>query len=265
MSLSLCMIVKNEERCILRCLESIVGVVDEMIIVDTGSTDGTKAIIGQFKLNHPEIDVKLLDFEWIDDFSAARNFALSKATGTYILHLDADDYLLRDDLPKLLSLKKFLLKQKKPYLIVNHYLSVRNNVVVDDLLITRIFPNHPLLRYKRVVHESIDDGIRAFQGLIKKHSSIRFIHDGYDPAVVDEQAKLKRNIKLLNKAIQRDPNDYVSLIFFGREMSRFDLVKGLNLLYKVLPMVPVDDKFWYDYCSKLIRSLEHDFVNYSIK
>ena len=76
-TISLCMIVKNEERILARCLDSVKDLVDEIIIVDTGSADATKRIAAEYT-------DKIYDFTWIDDFSAARNFAFSKATGDYI-------------------------------------------------------------------------------------------------------------------------------------------------------------------------------------
>lgn len=100
-TVSLCMIVKNEQDIISRCLDCIKPIVDEIIIVDTGSTDRTKEIASSYTS-------RIFDFEWIDDFSAARNFAFSKATKDYILWLDADDVLLEEDQNKLLHLKKSL-------------------------------------------------------------------------------------------------------------------------------------------------------------
>ncbi len=85
-TVSLCMIVKNEERTLARCLDSIKDLVDEMIIVDTGSTDRTKEIAAAY-------NAKLYDFKWIDDFSAARNFSFSKATCDYIYMADADEVI----------------------------------------------------------------------------------------------------------------------------------------------------------------------------
>ncbi|MED0980297.1 glycosyltransferase family 2 protein [Bacillus paramycoides] len=92
------MIVKNEEQTISRCLDSVKDIVDEVIIVDTGSTDATKEIVKEYKS-------KIYDFKWIDDFSAARNFAFSKATKKYILWLDADDLIAEEDKKKFLQLK----------------------------------------------------------------------------------------------------------------------------------------------------------------
>ena len=85
-TISLCMIVKNEEQVLARCLDSVADLMDEIIIVDTGSTDKTKEIAAQYT-------DKIYDFEWIDDFSAARNFAFSKASMDYIYSADADEVL----------------------------------------------------------------------------------------------------------------------------------------------------------------------------
>ena len=83
---SLCIIAKNEEKTLLRCLESVKGIFDEIIIVDTGSTDGTKLTARRYT-------DKVYDFEWVYDFSAARNYAFSKAEHEYAMWLDADDVI----------------------------------------------------------------------------------------------------------------------------------------------------------------------------
>lgn len=100
-SISLCMIVKNEELVLKRCLESVKEIADEIIIVDTGSEDSTKDIAGAFT-------DKIYDFKWINDFSKARNYSFSKATKDYILWLDADDVILESDKIKFLTLKETL-------------------------------------------------------------------------------------------------------------------------------------------------------------
>ena len=95
---SLCMIVRNEEAVLERCLDSVAELVDEIILVDTGSTDDTKKIASKFS-------AKIYDFPWRDDFSAARNYAVAQAVGDYWFWLDADDVLLPSDRQKLLALK----------------------------------------------------------------------------------------------------------------------------------------------------------------
>ena len=84
--ISLCMIVKNEEKILTRCLDSVADLVDEIVIVDTGSTDATKKIAANYT-------DKIYDFTWVDDFSAARNFAFSKAEKDYIYTADADEVI----------------------------------------------------------------------------------------------------------------------------------------------------------------------------
>lgn len=101
MTISLCMIVRNEEETLPRCLDSVGDVVDEIIIVDTGSTDGTKAAAAAYTQ-------KIFDFPWIQDFSAARNFAFDQATMEYQLWLDADDILPPQEREKLRRLKETL-------------------------------------------------------------------------------------------------------------------------------------------------------------
>ena len=100
-TISLCMIVKNEEDVLARCLDCVEDIVDEIIIVDTGSKDNTKKIARKYTN-------KIIDFKWIDDFSAARNYSFSKATKDYILWLDADDIILSEDIKKFKELKQTL-------------------------------------------------------------------------------------------------------------------------------------------------------------
>ena len=100
-TVSLCMIVKNEEEHLPRCLRSVRDLVEEIIIVDTGSTDGTKELAASF-------GAKLYDFAWCDDFSAARNFSFSKAAADYCMWLDADDVLADKDREAFLCMKDTL-------------------------------------------------------------------------------------------------------------------------------------------------------------
>lgn len=100
-TISLCLIVKDEEKVLSRCLATVKDIADEIIIVDTGSTDRTKEIAAGYT-------DRIYDFRWNDDFAAARNYAFSQATMEYTLWLDADDILLEEDRQKLRELKKNL-------------------------------------------------------------------------------------------------------------------------------------------------------------
>lgn len=103
-TITLCMIVKNEEAVLARCLDTVADLVDEIIIVDTGSTDTTKEIAQQYT-------EYVYDFEWIDDFSAARNYAFSKATKEYIYTADADEVISPENRQKFFWLKENLLPE----------------------------------------------------------------------------------------------------------------------------------------------------------
>ena len=103
-TISLCMIVKNEERILARCLDSVAELMDEIVIVDTGSTDRTKEIAARYT-------DKIYDFQWIHDFSAARNFAFSKASMEYIYSADADEVLSEENRERFRILKENLLPE----------------------------------------------------------------------------------------------------------------------------------------------------------
>ena len=104
MTISICMIVKNEEQVLKRCLDSCADLADEIIIVDTGSTDGTKKIAAEYT-------DKIFDFEWIGDFSAARNYAFSLCSMDYIYSVDADEVLDEENRERFRILKRELLPE----------------------------------------------------------------------------------------------------------------------------------------------------------
>lgn len=120
-SISLCMIVKNEEQVLQRCLDSMKAAMDEIIIVDTGSSDRTKEIAKEYT-------EQVYDFAWTGSFSDARNFAASKATKEYIYTADADEYLDAENLEKLLQLKHILLPEIEMVQMLYHTVGAHNTV-----------------------------------------------------------------------------------------------------------------------------------------
>jgi len=112
-AISLCMIVRNEEKVLGRCLSCVQKFADEIIIVDTGSSDRTKEIAYAFT-------DKVYDFTWIDDFAAARNFAFSKGTGEYLFWLDADDVITEKEREKLMDLKQRLDKEQPDVVMMKY-------------------------------------------------------------------------------------------------------------------------------------------------
>jgi len=150
-TISLCIIVKNEEDVIGRCLDSVQGIVDEIIIVDTGSTDRTKEIVKKYTS-------KLYDFVWIDDFSAARNFAFSLATNNYILWLDADDVILEADRELFLELKKVLDPAVDSVTMHYHLSQDVNGKVTSSLRRNRLVKRSNNFKWIGAVHEYLEVG-----------------------------------------------------------------------------------------------------------
>ncbi len=147
-TISLCMIVKNEEQTLARCLDSVLGVADEIIIVDTGSTDRTKEIAMRYT-------ERVYDFTWIDDFSAARNEAFSRATKDYCLWLDADDVLLKEDKQQFLQLKQMLSPEINTVMMRYHIAFDADGKPTFSYYRERLIRNRPEFRWQGAVHEAI--------------------------------------------------------------------------------------------------------------
>jgi len=194
--LSLCMIVRDEEAYLEDCLKSVAGVVDEVIIVDTGSTDGTVALAHKH-------GAAVVAFAWADDFAAARNESLAHATGDWILYLDADERLDEKSLPELRN----ILNMTGP-LFVNVWV---DNVQRDgkSVQITRghrLFRNVPGVRFSGRVHEQVSPFFETIQG--REHfSSIRITHLGYAKNRDEMKRKEARNYALLCRQIEDEPDN----------------------------------------------------------
>ena len=146
--ISLCMIVKDEEDVIGRCLESVKDIVDEIIIVDTGSTDRTKKIVSKFT-------DKIYDFEWVQDFAKARNFSFSKATKDYILWLDADDVILEEDRKKFKELKANIDGSVDLYQMKYNYIVDANNNPTLVQVRARLLKREKNYQWVSPIHEVI--------------------------------------------------------------------------------------------------------------
>lgn len=201
-TISLAMIVKNEENNIERCLNSVVKIVDEIIIVDTGSTDRTKELC--FKYTD-----KVYDFQWINDFSAARNYSYSFATKDYILWLDADDIILPEDIDKFLELKKNL--SKGIHLVMMKYVTVCDNTadITFSYYRERLTKRQCNFRWQEPVHEHIEAGGRIL------NSDITITHTKSNT----EAEKSTRNIEIyesfLKKGITLSPRGNY---YYAREL-----------------------------------------------
>lgn len=196
-TLTLSMIVKNEEEYLRECLESAKSIVDEVIIVDTGSTDKTVEIAKEY-------DAKVFTFDWVDDFAAARNFALSKSTGDWILYLDADERLCKGSTDNIKEITKT--SKKEGYrCIVNCLDEIGGKPKL--MRYTRLFYNNGKIQFKGTVHEQIDESLLQ-QGYRIVDSNIEIIHIGYNISKESLQQKASRNLNLLLAEYSRKNSSY---------------------------------------------------------
>ena len=190
-TLSLCMIVKNEEKHLPGCLKSAKEAVDEIIVVDTGSTDRTIEIAKMF-------GAKSYYFKWDNDFAAARNEAIKHATSDYILWMDADERLNKADLNKLLALKHNLPLDKKTAFAVE-IVNYRKGKFPETAYQTRIFPNLPNIKFKGKICEQISFSL-AESGINFKVSNVKIRHLGYLTPQIWKN-KLQRNLPILKATL----------------------------------------------------------------
>lgn len=183
---SLCMIVQNEESNLAACLDSVRGLVDEIVIVDTGSTDRTKEIAAAY-------GAFISDFHWIDDFSIARNKSLELAKGKWVFWLDADHRLDRENYGKLKNLFESIGQERVAYEM--RELSHEPEIFPHFVHYVRLFPNDPKLKWRFRVHEQIVPSLGEQQYRVQQ-IDLTITHVGYDNKAAN-RAKLERNLRLL--------------------------------------------------------------------
>jgi glycosyltransferase involved in cell wall biosynthesis/tetratricopeptide (TPR) repeat protein len=207
MRVSLCLIVKNEEHNLRPCLESAADLVDEVVVVDTGSTDRTKEIAYFF-------GARVFDFPWCDSFAAARNEAIQHATGEWIFWLDADDRVDEDNRAKLHALFAGLGDENVAYsmkcLCLPDPVS-RAATTVDHV---RMFRNHPKVRWRYRVHEQILMAVRESGGAVR-FADVVIQHTGYQDRAL-RRRKLDRDLRLLHLENAEHPEDPFTLFNLGQ-------------------------------------------------
>src|SRR5579884_2362434 len=197
--ISVCMIVKNEERFLEQCLRSIADVVDEINVVDTGSTDRTVDIARQF-------GARVEHRPWCNDFAWARNESLKMATKRWIFQLDADEELLPESKSALLLLKNAPAYNMGVWLrCVNASDKYRGGGNVSHAIV-RLFPNNERIRFRGAIHEfpSLDDAPVGLPGVT---APIKILHHGYLSEVVNDRGKFARNLEIVEASIERDPEE----------------------------------------------------------
>lgn len=201
--LSLCMIAKNEEHNLPRCLGSVADAVDELIVVDTGSRDATVAIAQQH-------GATVLTHHWTNDFAAARNVGLAAATGQWILVLDADEELEDGAGPRL---RELLRKESDVAGVLVPVINLVSDGVwqrAESAISLRVFRNHPDVRYERELHEQVLPGVqRAFpNGQIVTAADVRILHHGYQSEEIKRKGKQFRNLPLARQAVKQIGDDF---------------------------------------------------------
>lgn len=197
--LTLSMIVKNEERYLRDCLESVKDVVDEIVIVDTGSNDNTVKIAEEY-------GAFVFHFKWVNDFSAARNFALSKSNLDWILYLDADERLSRNSVKNLIHLTKAD-KQIGYNCIINNLDDFKDSPKLMKYV--RLFRNSKDIRFTGKAHEQIEPSLINNNYKIVD-SNIEIIHYGYNVNEDELKIKAKRNLELLLDENLTKPTSYLA-------------------------------------------------------
>lgn len=198
------MIVKDEEKNLGRCLVSVADCFDQVVVVDTGSVDRTKEIAASFR-------AEIHDFKWIDDFSAARNFAFSKARTDFVMWLDADDVLKPADIAALKALKPGLGGNADVYYMKYDYHQDENGNSTYVFSRERIVPNSGEVKWVAPVHECMVYP----KSLRKEFTNITVTHRRSTEDCAKDSG---RNLHLLRKAVMQYPKDNRLKFYFAREL-----------------------------------------------
>lgn len=244
--LTLCMIARNEEALLPACLESVRGVVDEIVLVDTGSTDRTIEIARLF-------GAKVIEEPWADDFAHPRNTALSHATGDWVLQLDADERLSASAGQ---ALKRAL--QRKPAfdcaLVALHNADALDAPAAEvfsgsrrlgvPAWLPRLLRRTPTLRYEGVIHESVLESL-AERGLkVAKLEGVDLLHLGAVPEFRARKGKSNRNLTLLAKRCELEPTSVLPFGYLALELVQAGRVaEALPYLERGWPLILQQPKY----------------------
>lgn len=205
---SVCMIAKNEEKNIERCLESIQNFGCEIIVVDTGSTDRTKEVALKYT-------TKVYDFKWVNDFSVARNFSISKASYDWILVLDCDEWAEESDPDEFMALAR-----KYPAYIGRlkrkNYTPNGNQQRIYTDMVERFF-NRRYYHYEDPIHEQVTPLPTMQSKPFVFDIPLTVFHTGYVGTAEELEAKRVRNMTLLQKELEKHPDDPYLYFQMGQE------------------------------------------------
>ncbi|MCH5250907.1 MAG: glycosyltransferase [Lachnospiraceae bacterium] len=195
--ISVCIIAKNEEKRIEKCLSSIKPYGFEIVVVDTGSTDRTKELASKYA-------DQVLDFEWCDDFSAARNFSLRAAKNNWIFMIDCDEWIKTIDVEELTYFRKHL-SDCAGSVSRENIVTENGNQVINNTDNTERFFDRRHYHYTGMIHEQLTPihGTEIKAYLLQT----TLLHTGYDMTPEERDAKYERNISLLQKQLEQEPDN----------------------------------------------------------
>ncbi|MEG0565395.1 MAG: glycosyltransferase family 2 protein, partial [Hungatella sp.] len=230
--LSQCMIVKNEEKNMERALSWGREIMYEQIVVDTGSTDQTVEIAKR-------MGAKVFHFPWIDDFSAAKNYAIEQARGNWIAFLDADESYSKQDADKipgiLHDIEQNFNAKTKPHMIRSAMLCLRDDgTVLASYFQDRIFRNLNHLRYHNRVHEALGFPLGVSDPLIYYDATkdLTILHTGYTASTYQDTDKAERDIQLLRMELEKNPNDVMLLRYLGDALNSVGRQEEAESIYE---------------------------------
>ena len=206
-TISQCMIVKNEEKNIRRALSWGKDIMCEQIVVDTGSSDRTVEIAR-------EMGAKIFSFPWINDFAAAKNFAIDQAKGDWIAFLDADESFTPEDAAKIPEILEYVGDDVDGLLTGIVDLDENNNITSGGTMI-RFFVNRPDLRYVGKIHEHLVRKGRSGLHLTDATKQLAFLHTGYQEQEKKDKSKFERNLNIILEILKQEPENCDYLGYLG--------------------------------------------------
>lgn len=240
MTLSLCIIVKNEEIALPQCLNSVKNVVEEIVLLDTGSSDRTVEIARRF-------DAKVYHFAWGNDFSAARNEALKYVSSEWVLVLDADEILVPEVIP---DLQQAINSDR--FLVFNLLRQEVGAAQSPYSLVSRLFRRHPDIYFSRPYHAMVDDSVtqilrREPHWKIGSLERVAILHDGYQQQQITQKNKFAQAEKIMSGFLASHPQDPYVCSKLGAlyvQMGKIEL--GIELLERGLKSAAKNAEILYE-------------------
>ncbi|RMD65874.1 glycosyltransferase [Candidatus Pacearchaeota archaeon] len=270
-SISLCMIVRNEEKNIKKCLSSVRALVDEIVVVDTGSSDNTKEIAREF-------GAKIFSAAWEGDFAKARNISLEKATKDWILVLDADELISPKDHKKIVEFLSqtdavgvaLITRNYTPDSRAAGWKSVEGDEYAEsqgwvgwyENFKIRLFRNNPKVKFSGKVHESVRDSLKSLGKIVALNVPVH--HYGYfDKQSMASKGKVyeKLGAEKLNES-----NDWRACYELGRQcLHNGEVERALELFARATELNPNDFKSWFMLGSAYLLSNANDALDKAIE